>query len=149
MMVKTKSIVINLIAAIASLFVSSACIVFVPFVYERHTAKLICSFGFWTFLIIGYVLIFFMKRRSRKIGFKSDKKRIGLFTFFKNPFAKAIDILLFIMLTLFVVLMLLKQGEGFIQYIILFVVLFLIHMHSLFNSDVYQYIQLEVRRGKE
>ena len=149
MMSKTKSIIIKLIAAVASLFASSACILFVPVVYERHTATLICSMGFWMFLIIGYVLIFFMKRESKKSGFKPDKKKIGLFTFFKNPTAKVIDILLLMMLTLFVVSMFLKQSEGFIQYIILFTALFLIHMHSLFNSNVYQYIQLEVRRGKE
>lgn len=149
MMGKTKSIIIKLIAAIASLFVSSACILFVPVVYEHHTATLMCSMGFWMFLMIGYVLIFLTKRKIKKSGFKSDKKKIGLFTFFRNPAAKVIDILLIAMLMLFIASMLLKQLEGFIQYTALFAVLFLIHMHSLFNSDVYQYIQLEVRRGKE
>ena len=149
MMSKMKSITIKLIAAIASFFVSSACILFVPVVYEHHTATLICSMGFWMFLIIGYVLIFIMKRKSKKSGFEADKKKIGLFTFFRNSVAKVIDIILITMLILFIVSMLLKQLEGFIQYIILFAVLFLIHMHSLFNSDVYQYIQLEVRRDKE
>lgn len=149
MMSKMKSITIKLIAAIASFFVSSACILFVPVVYEHHTATLICSMGFWMFLIIGYVLIFIMKRKSKKSGFEADKKKIVLFTFFRNSVAKVIDIILITMLILFIVSMLLKHLEGFIQYIILFAVLFLIHMHSLFNSDVYQYIQLEVRRDKE
>lgn len=149
MMDKARNIIIKLTAAIASLFVSSFCILFVPVVYKHHTATLLCSMGFWMFLIIGYILIFLIKRKSKKCGFKADKKKIGLFTFFRNPTAKVIDILLIAMLMLFIASILLKQLEGFIQYITLFAVIFLIHMHSLFNSDVYQYIQLEVRRGKE
>lgn len=139
-----KRILKHFIAAVCLLFISSSCILFVPVAYGKSNATLACSAMFWMSLIIGYILIFLIHRKRKR----SNHKKIAIITFFRNPPAKAADIVFLASTVLAIILSILKIQLGYSQYIIFFVVIFSFHMHSLFNSDTYKIIQSEVRRDK-
>lgn len=142
----SKRILIQLVVSVISLLLSSACILFVPIAYNHHIRTLICSVLFWGFLIIGYIAVFMMFKQYKASGYRADKKRIAILTFFRNPAAKLIDVVLIISLTLLIISEMVEALRGGLQYFLIFLTVFLIHMHSLFNSDTYRFIQSEVRR---
>ena len=143
-MKKTNRVFQQFIIALCSLFISSACILFVPLVYNKSKATIICSVVFWVSLILGYTLIFLIHRKRTKNG----RGKISIITFFRNPPAKVADAVLIISVVVVIAMGILKKQVGYGQYIIYFIIVFSFHMHSLFNSDTYRFIQGEVRRGK-
>ena len=140
-----KNIFIQFIAAVCSLFVSSACILFVPAVYSRSTVTLICSAVFWMSLIIGYILIFIIHRKDNQ---KKIRRRVAIITFFRNPPAKVADVAFIVSIVAVFTIGVLKIQIGYLQYVLYFIMVFSFHMHTLFNSDTYRFIQSEVRREK-
>ena len=76
---------------IGSLFVSSACILFVPAAHNQKVPTMICSTIFWVTLLIGYVLLFLVDRFRRKMQKKKGKQRPGAFCFFQNRIAAIAD----------------------------------------------------------
>ena len=85
-MKKTNRVFQQFIIALCSLFISSACILFVPLVYNKSKATIICSVVFWVSLILGYTLIFLIHRKrinNKCSGRYSDgdtKETVGLWS---------------------------------------------------------------------
>lgn len=140
-----KNTILLFIASMTSLLISSSSALFVPKVYSHQVVAIVCSMFFWFFLLLGYILQYVNKKRIMRVGKLIKSKAVK---FFKTQVAKIVDTLMIVLIITFVLLIALQSTDSYIQYICLFGLMFSIHMHFLFNSDVYQYIEVEVRRGK-
>lgn len=136
----------SFIASIISLLVSSSCVLFVPKVYNHQAAGIICSIVFWCFMVVGYILQYIRKKKIVKTCSNNGQKRF--FKFFCMQASRIVDLILIVFIIWFILLLIIQKSEKYMQYVCLFGLVFSLHMHFLFNGEVYQYIESEVRREK-
>lgn len=132
---------------IGSLFVSSACILFVPAAHNQKVPTMICSTIFWVTLLIGYVLLFLVDRFRRKQQKKKGKQHPGAFCFFQNRIAAIADGVWILSFLAWIISGRVQAAHGYLQYVLVFLFLFSLHMHCICNGVNFQYMQNEIRRG--
>lgn len=109
---------------------------------------------FWGALISGYFfLILTYKNYKRTVSKKILKENESMHAFellaiCSNQEAKITDIVLLADLMLLLVINLLKKTDGIFSYIGLAVFVFTIHMHCMFNGNIYRKIKGERKREK-
>ena len=102
--------------------------------------------AFWAFLILGYVLVFIMGFRRRKIlkKYDSGKKpsicRPGIIRFFSNKTAGFCDSVFLISLVGFLICQFVSIRNELIIYSLLSITICFFHMHCMFNGNNYKYI---------
>lgn len=142
-----KNRILQLVIIIVCLFISSACVLVVPVAHNRKALTMICSGLFWGFLFAGY-LMFWLVNHFRKKQM-ATRGKIGIITFFRNTPAKLMDCICIAGIILLLISVKAEFLQGYLQYIISFLVLFSFHMHCILNGENFQYMCNEIRRCLE
>lgn len=142
---QAKNVIIQLFIIIGCLLLSSACVLLVPIAHNQKVLTTLCASVFWGFLLAGYGMFWIVNFFRRKQEHTAGKRRIGIVTFFRNPPAKLMDCICITGIILLVISAWAEFLQGYLQYIISFLVLFSFHMHCIFNGDTYKYMQNEIR----
>ena len=109
---------------------------------------------FWGALISGYFfLILTYKNYKRTVSKKFLKENESIHAFellaiCSNQEAKIADAVLLADLMLLLIINLLKKTNGIFSYIGLSIFIFTIHMHCMFNGNIYRKIKSERKREK-
>lgn len=138
---KKNKIKINLV--ILFLLLSSSSVFLILASYDSmgnaNWLSYAAGIAFWLFLILGYVLFFnvssMVKKQSTEKQ-KKKKKRIS-FTFFKNRYSKIFDGLLILSLICIAGYLAFSVRSEVIGIIIIFTLLFSIHMHFITNGKTF------------
>lgn len=126
-----------------------------PFVQEKRAGLVITGIVFWGTLIAGCVLIYLANKKRIQVIYKLNirskyaSSRIGLFKFFSNIPAIIADSALVSSLIFALIVALSKLKETYTPYIVLFLLLFSLSSHCLFNGKVYRFINVKQFRGDE
>ena len=143
-------------SAVIFQFLMSASILLMPMAtkigQQDGKIKLLLGLVFWLSAIAGYALVVMANsERKRLINQKIDgnvktNHRLGIVSFFTNAPATVADVIMIISLLLFVVVNFTKWKYEYISYIILFVFIFSLHMHCMFNGIIYKAIKIKRTR---
>lgn len=134
--------------AVAFFLLMSASILIMPMASEmgaRERYMLILSgCEFWVSFVIGYILIF-MANKERKYFIRRKLKgdvsmgcRAGIITFFDNVPATIADIAMISSFLLFFGINFTELRYKYISYVLLFILVFSLNMHCLFNGRIYK-----------
>lgn len=99
---------------------------------------------FWLSAIAGYVIVAMANsERKRFIRYKVDGNikmncRPGIAEFFTNVQATVADVTMIMSFLIFVTIGFTKLRYGYITYILLFLLVFSLHMHCMFNGRIYK-----------
>lgn len=146
---QAKNRILQLVIIIGCLLLSSACVLMVPIAHNRKTLTMLCSGMFWGFLLAGYVMFWLVNHFRKKQEQATVKRRIGIVTFFRNPVAKLMDCICVVGIVVLLISVKAEFLQGYLQYMISFLVLFSFHMHCILNGENFQYMQNEIRRCLE
>lgn len=107
---------------------------------------------FWISASAGYILLFLvnvkrinMMQKSENTVPKGDKP--GVLVFFSNTPALTADIMLFSSFLIFIILRFTELKNMYISYIFLFLLIFSLNMHCVFNGRIYKFV-IKVREMK-
>lgn len=102
---------------------------------------------FWGSFILAYICFITVSLVRRKDVGKSQKSLPGILKFFSNPIAKIADFGIIIFIVALIVCAFLT--DSFITFIFLFLTVFFVQMHGVFNGKNYVYIKsLKKSEGK-
>lgn len=130
---------------IGCLFLSSACVLIVPAAHYQTVLTMICSGLFWGFLLAGYAMLWFVNHFRKKQKQTAARRRVGIITFFRNPFAGIMDGICIIGIVLLLISTKVSLMQGYLQFVLSFLVLFSFHMHCILNGENFKYMQNEIR----
>ncbi len=134
-------------AIVICLLMSSICILIVPLAHNRDELTMICSCVFWLGIVFGYGLLIYVGIKRRKYSESGGHRHIGIITFFRNAPARLIDGLWIASVLLLIVSVLTGRiMQGYIQFVLAFLVVFLFHMHCFFNGENFRFLQIMIRR---
>ena len=142
---QAKNRIVLLLVIAGCLLCSSACVLFVPMIHNHSALTILCSSAFWGFLIIGYGLLWMINWKRRKQMKKGEKRRIGIITFFRNPPAKMMDFICLAGILILIISSFAAPLQGYLQYVLSFLVIFSFHMHCILNGEIFRYMQTEIR----
>lgn len=134
--------------AVVFQFLMSLSILLMPIAVQmgqqnRRMAVLIGAV-FWLSAIAGYVIVAIANsERKRFIRHKVDGNikmncRPGIAEFFTNVPATVADVTMIMSFLMFVIIGFTKLRYGYISYILLFLLVFSLHMHCMFNGRIYK-----------
>lgn len=135
--------------SVVFLFLMSASILIMPFSVEAKTKGLLYANGlmFWVSCVIGYCVLI-AANRKRKSYIKHSPKgktlkegKVGFFAFFSNLPALVADITMIVSFLLFVVISFTEWKYEYISYVVLFVFVFSLNLHGLFNGRIYKIVK--------
>jgi len=103
---------------------------------------IIVGLVFWISLLICVISILLANKLRKKIlsnikNTKENQKK-GIFTFFSNKYALVFDLLMFISLISFAIVIAKRKQNEYIAYIILSVLIFSFSMHCMLNGKIYK-----------
>lgn len=134
--------------AVVFIFLMSASILLMPIAVQmgEQDRKMTALIGivFWFSAIAGYVLIVMANaERKRFIIRKVDGNvkmncRSGIAEFFTNVPATFADVTMIMSFLMFVIIGFTKWRYEYISYVLLFLLVFSLHMHCLFNGRIYK-----------
>ncbi len=111
---------------------------------EDRTVLLLSGLVFWISCIAGYTLLF-MANKERKYfirrklnGDPSMDCKPGIITFFDNVPATIADVAMIASFLLFVGMYFTELKYEYISYVLLFIFVFSLNMHCLFNGRIYK-----------
>ena len=148
----------------AAMFIMSATVLVMPFAVDvgnqNRFAVVAIGLVFWVSAITGYVCIIAANNVRKKImslmsgSYSSLKGRPGIVTFFSNVYATVADTVMILSFITFILINLTETKDTYIAYIFLFLLIFSIHMHSLFNGKIFKVIKFSrniknIRREKK
>ncbi len=135
----------------AAFLVMAATVLFMPLAVEsRNTGQtFIIAVGliFWISALLGYCAVTVAGILRRKIlktaksSALSLKGRVGLFSFFSNVSATVADLTMIASAVLFVIVNITELKTSYFAYIVLFLLIFSIHMHCLLNGKIFKLIK--------
>lgn len=143
-------------SSVVLLLLMSASILFMPLVSDvgetNGGAFVITGVAFWGFAIAGYAMLIvanieckrFLKNREKL----SDKikQRPGIAVFFANIPAVIADVTAIVSLLVFMIINFTEQKYGYISYLLLFILIFSLNMHCLFNGRIYKTTKIKRTR---
>ena len=106
---------------------------------------------FWLGLAVGAISQIALSSSLKEIkrASKRPRKGVGVATFMSNRIAFIFDVLLILSIIAFTVSLFIQSALGYFNYIIWFLFLFSLCMHSIFNGKNYYYLQLDNKRSVE
>ena len=142
--------------AIASLFMMSASILLIPKAVEmgEQDSRVVVLIGivFWVSAITGYVLIALANAERRRFIYHKFDGKVkmdclpGIATFFTNIPATLADVTMMMSFLIFVVINFTSWRYDYISYVLLFLLVFSLNMHCLFNGRIYKTIKYKCAR---
>ncbi len=134
--------------AIVFLFMMSASILLMPKAVEmgEQDKSLVALIGmmFWTSAITGYVLIALANSERKWFIYHKVDGDVkmdclpGIATFFTNVPATVADVTMITSFLVFVVINFTSRRYDYISYVLLFLLVFSLNMHCLFNGRIYK-----------
>ena len=115
---------------------------------------IVTFFLFWMLAILGYGSIFSAGKMRKKFLTKRFGKDIqmnlkpGAFSFFSNPTAKTMDIILLLAILLLIVVSLTPLKEAYLMVILFSLFTWAVNMHCLFNSRTFRITKYKIKRGR-
>ena len=161
---KRDKLKVYFVLSVLCLFIMSATILFMQFSVNSSAQgrMFVVAVGltFWISALSGYTFIFIANRIRKKImgQITSDyailRGRPGIICFFSNIYATVADTAMFLSFVLFAVVNFTELKTSYWAYIFLFLLIFSLHMHCLFNSKIFKLLQLlkvfkNTKRGKK
>jgi len=138
------------LASILAFLLSSISFMFLYFAdYQKNSFTKVLGYIlpsiFWLGLIIAIIIQILL---YRKLKVKVDKNKIGIISFFKNKYAMIFDVLmiLFIIVT---IILLIKNVNNFISFLIISLLIISFEMHCVFNGKYFNYILTEEEKKNE
>lgn len=137
--------------SVLALFLMSACILLMPLPdridEDSRIMTIVLGSLFWGTAIIGYVSIFLAERERKHLMKKkmiiTEKSLPGIRNFFSNSVAKVADVTMMISIIVFVIISFTDLIYEYVSYIILFLVIFSLNMHCLFNGRIYKMTKMK------
>lgn len=129
-----------------SILASSACILAVPAAHNRHGLTMLCSGIFWAGMAAGYGVLFYVNAVRRRSTDTASGHRAGIISFFRNTPARIADISGLVCIILLIISFSAEPMEGYLQFVLFFLIVFLFHMHCILNGENYRFLQLIIRR---
>ncbi len=138
-----------LYVSIGSFFLMSVSFLLMPIDFAIKGLQIINSLVgimFWVFLALGIITQYilghsrkkwFLKNRIRRFQFEN---KIGLISFFQNPFAIAADIVMLSSLIGLVISVIATNGIGYACYIFMSLLVFSFCMHCILNGKIYFFL---------
>lgn len=133
-------------AMVLCLMLSSMCILAVPAAHNRHALTMICSGVFWFGMLAGYGLLIYVNIIRRKQTAGNEKRRTGIFTFFRNAYAGFVDALWIVSVLLLTASFFAERLQGSVQFVFAFMTVFMFHMHCILNGENFRYLYMLIRR---
>lgn len=134
--------------AIVFIFLMSASILLMPLAVQmgEQDRKMTVLIGivFWLSAIVGYVLIAVANAERkwfiiRKVdGNVKMNCRPGVAEFFTNIPATVFDVTMIMSFLMFIVINFTDWRYDYISYVLLFILVFSLHMHCMFNGRIYK-----------
>lgn len=134
--------------AVAFLFLMSASILIMPMAVrmaeEDGIMDVLIGCVFWISAIAGYTLLAIANSERRWfIKYKTDGDiKMGCFpgiiSFFTNVPATVADVTMIASCLLFAIISSTSHGNDYVSYVLLFLLVFSLHMHCLFNGRIYK-----------
>lgn len=134
--------------AVVFQFLMSLSILLMPIAVQmgQQNRRMVVLIGavFWLSAIAGYVIVAMANsERKRFIRHKVDGNikmncRPGIAEFFTNVPATVADVTMIMSFLMFVIIGFTKLRYGYISYILLFLLVFSLHMHCMFNGRIYK-----------
>lgn len=128
------------------LFLMSATILLMPAGAEAG-GNCSASIGltFWISAAAGYLLLFLVNVKRKNMMQKSENTvpkddKPGVLVFFSNIPALTADIMLFSSFLIFIILRFTELKNMYISYIFLFLLIFSLNMHCVFNGRIYKFV---------
>ena len=136
--------------AIISFFVSSATALLLPFaLFEgaEQQRSIAYSLGavFWVGLIIGIFSMLLIDKNRKK---KRQRNSLPFIRFFRNKEALVFDSMFIISIVGVVILLFTRGVNQWLSSTIIFMFLFSLEMHCIFNGENYQYIKFLNKKSK-
>lgn len=141
------------------LTIMSATILIMPFVVSVTNEKrmLVVATGmlFWGSAIAGYTSI--IKANKERIRYVSKQLnddlsmgcRVGIMNFFSNIPSTIADISMIMSFILFIIIIFTEHNNSYLSYVLLFILIFSLNMHGLFNGRIYKTIKIKHKRREK
>lgn len=133
-------------ASFSSLLITSSTFLWMPFIQGHRFWLVVTGIVFWATLIVGYILLYLANRKRKYDNSKFAQrdehkiKAMGALNFFSNYPAIIADFLLLSCIVIALIISVTNLKETYIPYFILFLFLFSLNSHCLFNGKIYKFI---------
>ena len=130
-------------------FISSMTIWFMPLASRDGISALLYVLAsiFWMFIILGFLVMRPVSRRRKNDKKYRQKARIPLLQFFSNKPALIFDALLIVGLIVILLSFLIRTLPEWVTLPAVFLFVFSLEMHGLFNSRNYEYMSVVNNRN--
>ena len=136
-------------SSVGCFFMMSAMILIMPVIESNEKAIIPIGLVFWFFAISGYILLIVANVEFKRISgnLRKNKRSLpGIISFFSNKIAMIADIAVIISIVAFVIICITELRFKYIAFVVLFLLIFSLHMHCLFNGRIYKLIKNEKER---
>lgn len=136
-------------SSVGCFFFMSAMILIMPVIESNEKAIIPVGLAFWFFAISGYILLIVANVEFKRISgnLRKNKRSLpGIISFFSNKIAMIADIAVIISIVAFVIICITELRFKYIAFVTLFLLIFSLHMHCLFNGRIYKLIKNEKER---
>ena len=136
-------------SSVGCFFMMSAMIFIMPIIENNEKAIIPVGLAFWFFAISGYILLIVANVEFKRISgnLRKNKRSLpGIISFFSNKIAMIADIAVIISMVAFVIICFTELRFKYIAFVVLFLLIFSLHMHCLFNGRIYKLIKNEKER---
>lgn len=136
-------------SSVGCFFFMSAMILIMPVIESNEKAIIPVGLAFWFFAISGYILLIVANVEFKRISgnLRKNKRSLpGIISFFSNKIAMITDIAVIISIVAFVIICITELRFKYIAFVTLFLLIFSLHMHCLFNGRIYKLIKNEKER---
>lgn len=134
--------------AVVFIFLMSVSILLMPIAVQmgEQDRKMTALIGivFWLSAIAGYVLIVMANAERKRFIFRKVDGNVkmncrpGIAEFFTNIPATVFDVAMIMSFLMFIVINFTDWRYEYISYVLLFLLVFSLHMHCLFNGRIYK-----------
>lgn len=138
-----------------SILVTSLTFLWMPFIQENRFGLVVTGIIFWVTLFLGYILLYIANKKRKCCDSEFNKKddykikTIGLFKFFSNFPAIIADSILLLCIVFCFIMSITNLGKTYLPYFVLFLFVFSLNSHCLFNGKIYKFISKKHFRGDE
>lgn len=116
--------------------------------WKQWKAIIPIGLAFWFFAISGYILLIVANVEFKRISgnLRKNKRSLpGIISFFSNKIAMIADVAVIISIVAFVIICITELRFKYIAFVTLFLLIFSLHMHCLFNGRIYKLIKMKRR----
>lgn len=140
---KLKSARLLCIASVVLMVLNNICLMLSPILnYDKgnknYSFAIVCSSIFWVTIILTWTILLALYKKIN--SHNNIEGRAGIITFFSNPIAKIVDIVMIVLLVLLIVFFCVVDNVK-VQVVFISLFIFAFQLHILLNSKLYKYIK--------